>query len=66
MTVEQTPVRVTVIGEDVVWDDGKGGSRPAELIESDLVSWLGDVYGMKNVKVTVEEIHQKGGKQNGG
>lgn len=48
-------VSVTIIGEDTIWVDGKGGSRPPELIESDLVSWLEDEYGMKNVRVVVEE-----------
>ena len=48
-------VIVTITGEDTVWDDGEGGSRTAELIESDLISWLEDEYGMKNVKVTVKE-----------
>ncbi len=49
-------VKVTITGETTVWDDGEGNSRPAELIESDLVSWLEDQYGMKNVKVVVTEI----------
>lgn len=46
-------VTVTITGEDTVWDDERGNSRPAGLIESDLVSYLEDQYGMKNVKVTV-------------
>ncbi len=56
---DKKKVNVTITGEDTVWDDdGKGSSRPAELIESDLVSWLEDEYSMKNVKVVVREVSE--------
>ncbi len=53
--MDKKMVKVTITGEDTIWNNGEGGSRPAELIESDLVSWLEDEYGMKNVKVIVRE-----------
>lgn len=48
-------VNVTITGKSFVWKDDKG-SRPAELIVSDLTCLLEDEYGMKNVKVVVEEV----------
>ena len=55
MVKNEGKVIVTITGEDATWTNSDGTSRPPELIESDLVSWLEDQYGMKNVKVTVEK-----------
>lgn len=48
-------VRIIITGDDLILEDDKGGSQPAERVISDLTSWLEDWYNMKNVKVNVED-----------
>ncbi len=55
-TKSEQRISVVITGETTTWNDGKGNSQPAELVESDLVSWLEDHYGMKNVKVVAQII----------